>query len=211
MRHGVRKNLIGTRVGRLLVTGLSDKIFSTNQRYRWECLCDCGNTTLVGTHQLTKAKTKSCGCLRAEFLSGTNNPKVKALLDKHGTWVGAKTPWYNNASRIRSEAKKNNLPFGFGDITEFAMYVKEITPELCPVFGEPLIHATGKRNKWSISVDKIIPEKGYVQGNIQVLSSLANTMKQDATPKQLVKFAVWVLKSVLGEEVKILWKGKEIK
>lgn len=41
---------------------------------------------------------------------------------------------------------------------------------------------------------KIIPSKGYVKDNIQVLSLLANQMKSNATPEELVKFSKNVLK-----------------
>lgn len=29
----------------------------------WECICDCGNKSVVSTNQLTSGHTKSCGCL----------------------------------------------------------------------------------------------------------------------------------------------------
>lgn len=38
---------------------------------KWECLCDCGNTTVVERSKLHTGHTKSCGCLRREKL-----PKV---------------------------------------------------------------------------------------------------------------------------------------
>lgn len=40
----------------------------------------------------------------------------------------------------------------------------------------------------SPSLDKIVPSLGYVIGNVEVISYLANTMKQNATPEQLTTF-----------------------
>ena len=62
------KDLTGEKYNRLLVL----QRFGTNGIGRgvlWECLCDCGNKTIVRSGDLTKGHTKSCGCLRRERVS----------------------------------------------------------------------------------------------------------------------------------------------
>lgn len=76
----------------------------------------------------------------------------------------------------------------------FNITVEDIViPSLCPVLGVPLERHT----PYAPSVDRIKPELGYVKGNVQVISRKANLMKQDATPEELRRFAVWVKKSQL--------------
>jgi hypothetical protein len=67
-------------------------------------------------------------------------------------------------------------------------------PEKCPYLGIPLTDGRldGKQ-KSSMSIDRIDPTKGYVKGNVQIISWLANRMKTDATVEELVKFAQGVL------------------
>ena len=70
---------------------------------------------------------------------------------------------------------------------------------MCPVFGIPLSQGCPS-GAWterytSPSIDRIIPELGYVKGNIQVISFLANVMKHNATKEQLKLFALWVLRT----------------
>src|ERR1700756_2373788 len=73
-------------------------------------------------------------------------------------WAGAK-----------ERAKYKGLPF---TITRADIVV----PEYCPVFGFKLAVQPGARSGGdaSPSLDAIIPALGYVPGNIQVISKLAN-------------------------------------
>lgn len=46
----------------------------------------------------------------------------------------------------------------------------------------------------SPSLDKIIPQLGYVKGNIIVMSMKANIMKANATKEELINFSKNILK-----------------
>lgn len=77
----------------------------------------------------------------------------------------------------RARAKKLGLPC---TITEADVQI----PSHCPVLGIELI-----RGGWppdnSPSIDRIVPELGYVPGNVLVVSFRANHLKSDATADEL--------------------------
>jgi hypothetical protein len=60
---GKRLDLVGQRFGRLTV--ISD-VGNRHHESLWECICDCGNTTLVICNNLRRGTTKSCGCYMKE-------------------------------------------------------------------------------------------------------------------------------------------------
>ena len=63
-----------------------------------------------------------------------------------------------------------------------------VVPEVCPVFKIPFI----KNSEYTASIDRIDSTKGYVKGNIQILSWKANTMKSNASEEELNMFADWI-------------------
>lgn len=81
----------------------------------------------------------------------------------------------------KQRAKLFGLPF---DLTESDIEV----PETCPVLGIKLVRtpgAKGRANHAAPSLDKVIPELGYIKGNVQVISNRANHLKSDATLEEL--------------------------
>lgn len=54
-----------------------------------------------------------------------------------------------------------------------------VIPEFCPVFGYKL--SQGGQEDDSPSVDRVVPSKGYVPGNVRVISMRANRLKQDGS------------------------------
>lgn len=60
-----------------------------------------------------------------------------------------------------------------------------IIPEKCPVLGVPLVFNKHSSGYNSPSLDRIIPDKGYVPGNVLVVSLKANQIKNCSTLEEL--------------------------
>ena len=93
------------------------------------------------------------------------------------------------------------------NIDKQAIY--EVWPEdnKCPIMGT--VYTIGNDLDTSPSLDRINPRLGYISGNIQIISNLANRMKNNATDEQLLKFTnyyleyyrKWYVESTMGESV----------
>lgn len=93
-------------------------------------------------------------------------------------------------NRAKHRASKYGI---FFDITPDDISI----PKVCPILQIPLsVNNKSGGHFASPSLDRINPELGYTSGNILVISKLANTMKSNATPAQLLLFAKWVLENV---------------
>ena len=60
-----------------------------------------------------------------------------------------------------------------------------IIPTYCPILKIKLLFSKNIVQDNSPSVDRIIPELGYVKGNIQIISFKANRIKGHATINEL--------------------------
>jgi len=91
-------------------------------------------------------------------------------------------------SSAKERSIKQNVSF---DLT--LDYLESITTDECPVFKTPFVwgQSNGK-HPYRPSLDKVIPELGYVQGNVVFISLKANTIKQDITEKELYAVADWL-------------------
>ena len=59
--------------------------------------------------------------------------------------------------------------------------------DVCPILKIPLQYANGKLCDSSATLDKLDPSKGYVPGNVWIISDKANRMKSDATLEEITK------------------------
>ncbi len=77
----------------------------------------------------------------------------------------------------RSRAKAKGLDFG---ITKADIPI----PAVCPVLGIPIYPSEGRHGPNSPTVDRINPRRGYVKGNVRVVSYRANNLKSDMTEEE---------------------------
>ena len=71
-------------------------------------------------------------------------------------------------------------------------------PTHCPILGTPIDFRRGEGNRDrrnTASFDRKDSARGYVSGNVEIISAKANTMKQDANIEELQAFARWVQKT----------------
>ena len=91
--------------------------------------------------------------------------------------------------RIKKKCKNKNLPFNIDIDYVMSIYPKDYR---CPILGFKFVYGTKEEQK-THSIDRIVPSKGYVKGNIIIVSKIANQIKSSATPDQLMKVANFYL------------------
>lgn len=119
---------------------------------------------------------------RKEYIAAwqRNNP-LKNKESSYKYWE--KNPKKKLLKSAKYNAKTRNLEF---NISEEDIEI----PIYCPYLNIKLTSKVESCNHpTTISIDRIDSSKGYIKGNIQIISRLANLMKSYATTEQLLTFA----------------------
>lgn len=157
-------DLTGRTFGRLLV--LYRSVDDQRGNPMWSCQCSCGQLKDVQGLCLRRGNTSSCGCYRKELA------KTPRLPD------GFRSSRHRMYTGVKDRARRRSIPF---DLTPDDIVI----PERCPVLGLVLSPNVGHAAPNSPSLDRIDPSKGYVRGNVQVISQRANALKRDATADEI--------------------------
>lgn len=100
---------------------------------------------------------------------------------------------YNLWNNCRYRARKKGI--------EFSLTLDDILiPNICPILGIELNAGFDSGRDNSPSVDRVRLSEGYTPGNIQVISYLANRIKNNATLEQLVLVGEWAQQQ-LGKDL----------
>lgn len=84
----------------------------------------------------------------------------------------------NSKARARNSGLEFNLE-----------YSDLIIPDKCPILNIPFVLGAKDNYPYSPSIDRIDSTKGYIKGNVKIITLLANRMKTNATKEQCLEFA----------------------
>ena len=96
----IKINMIGKKFDKLtVIKEISPHVYPSGEtRRKFECLCDCGNTTDITINNLRTGKTHSCGCWRKEVSSKLLKTHGLTSHNLHNVWALMKTRCYNEKS-----------------------------------------------------------------------------------------------------------------
>ena len=115
------------------------------------------------------------GLFRQSYCRDCENQRQKDQRDK--------APEHRLFLLSRRRSKRDILPF---DLTED--YIKSIWPKdnKCPIFKTTF--KSGSADKYHLpTIDKVVPKKGYIKGNVAIISFRANYLKSDIEDVRMFK------------------------
>jgi hypothetical protein len=172
------KDLAGKRFGRLLVICEVERI-SSRKESCWECLCDCGNTSIVpGSRLRLKRKgTRSCGCLQLEELKKANSlPKGQSAT--------------NRVKRVyEREAKSRGLEWSLSN-EQFLILTSGDCYYCGKIPGQVCIERNG--NFVYNGIDRIDNDVGYETANCVSCCKDCNFAKRDMSYDKFINMCLMV-------------------
>lgn len=122
---------------------------------------------------------------------------VNYLKEKWNIKVRFQNKYTSKTDKLKGRMLRNIKHSAFVRNRDFNLVYSDLElPKYCPILGLELEYSKSL-NSWNCaSVDEIIPEKGYVKGNIIIMSRLANMMKNCANFEQLELFCENIIKLI---------------
>ncbi len=132
------------------------------------------------------------------FVENNYETPIKSLIKKYSYLIPIeKLIWYRTKQHVYKNKNRRHSDVHFNISVEDI-----IIPKLCPYLGVELITDVKQhKSPFYISIDRIDSKKGYVKGNVQIISNMANRMKNNATIEQLILFSENVIKKHKGQNL----------
>ena len=143
-------DLTGRRFGKLSVIKEAAN-YNVKRGIAWECLCDCGNSSISLSYTLLNGNAKSCGCLRKETM--------RKISTKHG--LSNTSPVFSIYGKIKERCYNKNCKayknYGGRGITMCYEWLSNFK-----YFHD---WAIDNGYKQGLTIDRIDNEKGYEPAN----------------------------------------------
>jgi hypothetical protein len=129
---------------------------------------------------------------RENWAKRYQTPEYRAYQNDYNRRWRAEHPLEFSQKQMWRAAKRRAVKLG----VSFSITLADIViPRTCPVLPWIVLtpaYGSGKQSHASPSLDRLIPELGYVPGNVRVISWRANDLKRDATLEELEAVANFV-------------------
>jgi hypothetical protein len=111
-------------------------------------------------------------------------PKPRSKMRRYGADRTPEDFLQSLVVSAKARATTKGLPF---DLTPEDL----ILPEVCPVLGIAMSWGSAIANE-TPSIDRMVPELGYVKGNCKIISMKANRLKNNATKEELEAILAYI-------------------
>ena len=172
-------DLVGQKFARLTVVALRpdrDK----NGNVMWDCICDCGKTSIVRTNGLRSGRSLSCGCYWKERTIAVNT----------GNTYTRKSAGDNAKRYLFERYKKDAEKRGFKFEITFDDFIKLVQGN-CYYCGAPKSRICHPKNAYGgfiyTGIDRVINHLGYVYGNCVSCCTKCNSIKNGVTIEMILQ------------------------
>ncbi len=106
-----KKEFVGKTFGKLTVIDIKQCYTSNGKKHGYEamCICECGNTITVSTHDLSTGHTKSCGCFKGHYASESIIKWRNSHPEESNSFVKKLREWHKNNTEKSLEISCKNL------------------------------------------------------------------------------------------------------
>jgi hypothetical protein len=186
-----------------LPTGKKHQCKDCDREYRLQYYADHRDKLLAQTAEYAKIHSDAARKYKQKYASAhveerRESRKVENLTPEsreRKTATARKfkkdNPVHTLFMQTRSRAKQSGIPFS---LEESDLEI----PDVCPVLGIPLLWTEKSRSGNTPSVDRMVPELGYIPENVAVISWRANRLKNDGTAPELHLIANWMDKQLVS-------------
>ena len=169
---------VGQRFGKLQILDIYRRADVEAPKYRAVCVCDCGELTDVGTNDLRRGKTTSCGCIakalarkNCKKLGRANAKKVNLGNSQGGIWAtyGERIDnWARNVVQRTTNPSHHNyqnyggrgISIAFDTLHSFVSYCEKLA--WAQGFG-----GIEDALDYGYSIDRIDNDGNYEAGNLR--------------------------------------------